>query len=101
MAKIVQKKFKWDAVDAPDLAGYRIYIMPGDTVDYSAPFVDVDKDVTELLLPPDSIEMGEGNYTLGVTPFDAEGNEADLFMVTHPFDLTPPPAVQFAEVVDA
>ena len=101
MAKIVQKKFKWDAVDAPDLAGYRIYIMPGDTVDYSASFVDVGKDVTELLLPPESIEMGEGNYALGVTPFDDAGNEADLYTVTYPFDLTPPPSVTFAEVVDA
>ena len=101
MAKIVRKKFRWDAVESLDVSGYRIYIMPGDTVDYSAPFIDVGSDVTELLLPPDGIEMGEGNYTLGVTPFDDAGNEADLYMVTYPFDLTPPPAVQFAEVVDA
>ena len=101
MAKIVTKKFRWDAVEAPDLAGYRVYISAGSEVDYNDSFVDVAKDVLELTLPPEGIEMGEGAYTLGVTPFDADGNEADLYTVTYPFDLTPPPAVKFAEVVDS
>lgn len=101
---IKKKTFHWTPVDATDVAGYRIYLCEGDTFYYTCSSGTVPADVYEILLPDffvdQGIPMGEGTYTLGVAPFDASGNEPDPFLVTYPFDLTPPPPVTFAEVVD-
>ena len=105
MAKIVQKKFKWDPIpETPDHAGYRVYVAREDEVlDYNSPYAEVDKNTLEVKIPddfPEDANITEGIYQIGVTPFDNEGNEPDMFVVTYPFDFSPPPMVTAAEVVD-
>ena len=96
MAKIVKRRIWWNAVDAVDLAGYRIYIDQGaDSFSYSLPFIQVAHNVTEVVAPdafPAGTFAAEIDYNVWITALDLGGNESDPLALSGYFDFIPPPA---------
>jgi hypothetical protein len=103
MTKIVQRKLKWVASAAGDVASYKVYFGPHDTVfDYTQPFVEVPGDVTELSISEDATlsALAEGQYDFAVTAVDDAGNESDFAEVENvPLDVEAPAAPTDVEVV--
>ena len=101
MAKIGRKTIKWDEPSnvPPDMIGYRVYLdLPGgDDLSYASMFVEKTLVEERACIIPDEFpnvpDWPEGEYTIGVTTFDADGNEPDMQIVRVPFDLNPPPMV--------
>lgn len=105
MSKIVQKVLQWVASAAGDVAKYRIYYGPSDTVfDYTQPFVEVPGTATSLLLSADPVlsALPEGEYDFAVAAVDDAGNESDFGEVEKvPLDVQAPGAPTDVKVVDA
>lgn len=103
MTKIVQRKLVWQASAAPDVAAYKIYFGPHDTLfDYTQPFVSVPGDKTELSISasPELSALPEGQYDFAVTAVDDAGNESDFAEVENvPLDVEAPAAPTGLEVV--
>jgi len=93
MAKVRKTQITWDAVDSPDVAGYRLYWAVGGGVDYNSEFLEVGN-VTEIILPDDvpSFPLVAGNIEIGVTAVNQRGNESDMSVFSAPFDFTAPRA---------
>lgn len=105
MPKIVQRVLKWVASAAGDVASYKVYFGPHDTVfDYTQPFVTVPGTVTELSISTDPTlsALAEGQYDFAVTAVDDAGNESDFAEVENvPLDVEAPAAPTNVEVVGA
>jgi hypothetical protein len=93
MAKVRKTQITWDAVDSPDVAGYRLYWAVGGGVDYNSEFLEVGN-VTEIILPDDvpSFPLVAGDIEIGVTAVNQRGNESDMSVFSAPFDFTAPRA---------
>jgi len=93
MAKFRKKKVSWDAVDNPDVAGYKLYWAVGGKVDYDSEFAEVGN-VTEVILPDNvpSFPLVVGDIEIGVTAVSHKGNESDMSVFSAPFDFTAPEA---------
>ena len=91
MAKVRKTQITWDAVDSPDVVGYRLYWAVGGGVDYSSEFFEVGN-VTKVLLPDDvpSFPLIAGDIEIGVTAVNQRGNESDISVFSAPFDFTSP-----------
>lgn len=102
MAKIVQRKLRWEASASADVVAYRVYYGPHDTVfDYTQPFVEV-AGSTELVISDDPMlsALPEGEYDFAVSAVDDAGNESDLAEVENvPLDVEAPAAPTNVEVV--
>lgn len=103
MSKIVQRVLKWVASAAGDVASYKVYYGPSNTVfDYTQPFVTVPGNVTELSISADPVlsALPEGAYDFAVTAVDDAGNESDFAEVENvPLDVEAPAAPTNVEVV--
>lgn len=95
--KVAQKKrIYWDAVNVPDLVGYKIYWekAPTDLNYETSPYINIDKSITEAFVPddfPQDTFEEDIDYNIWVTSVDDAGNESPLALVGQ-FDFTPPPA---------
>jgi len=91
MAKVRKTQITWDAVDSPDVVGYRLYWAVGGGVDYSSEFFEVGN-VTKVILPDDvpSFPLIAGDIEIGVTAVNQRGNESDISVFSAPFDFTSP-----------
>jgi hypothetical protein len=101
MAKVRKTQITWDAVDSPDVAGYRLYWAVGGGVDYNSEFLEVGN-VTEIILPDDvpSFPLVAGDIEIGVTAVNQRGNESDMTVFSAPFDFTAPRAPGNIKVKD-
>lgn len=104
MAKIKERTISWEPANAPDLSGYKVYwekiINSGDIATYDSDFQDV-SNVTTISLPNDitgSLEW-DGDYSIGITAYDATGNESDMSYGTSFFDFVAPPAPGLVTIV--
>ncbi len=93
MAKVRKTQITWDAVDTPDVAGYRLYWAVGGSVDYNSEYFEVGN-VTGIILPDDvpSFPLVAGDIEIGVTAVNQRGNESDMSVFSAPFDFTAPRA---------
>jgi hypothetical protein len=91
MAKVRKTQITWDAVDSPDVAGYRLYWAVGGGVDYNSEFFEAGN-VTRVILPDDvpSFPLVAGDIEIGVTAVNHRGNESDMSVFAAPFDFTAP-----------
>ena len=94
MSNVISKQIYWEAVDAADLAGYRVYAAPAGTpFSYSLPFIFTDKLAIDAFLAfPAGTFALETDYSIWVTALDLGGNESDPLVLSGRFDFIPPPA---------
>ena len=93
---IKKTEIYWDAVQAADLTGYKIYWgASGSQHSYTGPAISVPANQTSVVAP-DAFPAGtfepEGNYNVWVTAVDTQGNESSPLALASRFDFTPPPA---------
>jgi hypothetical protein len=93
MAKVRKTQITWDAVDSPDVAGYKLYWAVGGGVDYDSESYEVGN-VTNVILPDDvpSFPLVAGDIEIGVTAVNQRGNESDISVFSAPFNFTSPKA---------
>lgn len=98
MAIVKPKVFSWNDTLIPTegVVSFNVYYNLGNTVDYSAPKVNVPvvagQSAYSLNIPAQLPISKDGTYTIGVSAVDAAGNESDLAVITSPFDFTAPSA---------
>ena len=91
--KIKKVRVYWSPVQAQDLAGYNVYIGKGVAPDYTSEKIVMSSLATEAVLPDIRPTAFTGNelFYVGISSFDATGNESVITVATLPFDFTPPP----------
>jgi len=100
MAKIKTKLLQFNPSDSPDVQGHKMYYEFGTAV------VDYDSPSHDLLDRTNGIELNtilgnqEGDVSIGVSAYDAAGNESDIHMVVtdYPLDFSAPNAPSGGEI---
>lgn len=93
MAKIAKRTISFDPSTASDVAGYKLYWSIDGPVDYLSANADVGNKTT-IIIPDDvpTFPLVEAQVNIGVSAYDAIGNESDMVTVTAPFDFDAPDA---------
>jgi hypothetical protein len=94
MAKIVSKTLKWNASASTDTTGYKVYWATTGVADYTSTFANVGN-VTSVKIPTDisTFPTAGGAISVGITAYDAAGNESDMTLISATLDFTAPLAV--------
>jgi hypothetical protein len=101
MAKIKQRKVRWEPSSTADIIKYRLYWSIGGSVDYYSDHADVGN-VTEINLPNDIplFPLTLGRFELGISAINEAGNESELTKTTVQVDFTVPEAPKNLRVDD-
>jgi hypothetical protein len=101
MAKIVSKTLKFPGSSSVDVAGYKLYFIEAPAeLTYDSPSINLNM---KMEVDLSTVAAGEeGIFNLGVTAYDAVGNESDMSVVTAvPLDFIAPNAPGALEIVQA
>lgn len=93
--KIKKKTLSFDLESTEGVAGYNVYYDKVEANYDSAKvkFTNIIPDqLTYSVVFPDQVPITEGQYQIGVSTFDAEGNESDIIIINYFFDFTAPRA---------
>ncbi len=91
MAKIKQRKLRWQASASPGLVGYKLYWAEGGRVHYDSESAMLGN-VGEIILPDGvpSFPLVKGAIELGLTAVNEIGNESDMTKISFPFQFAVP-----------
>jgi Tfp pilus assembly protein PilZ len=102
MAKIKQRKVRWERSSTADVINYRLYWSIGGGVAYHSDHADVGN-VTEVTLPNDVplFPLTSGEFELGISAINEAGNESELTKTTVHVDFIVPEAPKNLRVEDS
>ncbi len=91
LGRIRQKRIRWEPSRSQDVIGYRLYWSRDARVGYDSDHVDLGN-VNQVTLPHGvpSFPLVEGEVQLGITAFNAAGNESAITEVSGHFNFVVP-----------
>lgn len=91
--KITKKKFSFDLESTEGVAGYNVY-YDKNVITYDSnkvTFTNIVPDqLTYTITLPDDVPLTDGDYNIGVSVFDEEGNESEIIVISYFFDFIAP-----------
>lgn len=95
--KIQKRKFSFELESTLEVDGVNVYYgEPPLNYDSTKVVIEdiedrIDDNKVITLTLPDDVPVSEGLQSIGVSTFDANGNESDIEAMQYFFDFTPPP----------